>query len=100
MGNCCWDRSQQQNCKKQHYLQQWQQRKQNRQHQEFRWGNYHIQQYHHTSEIRERRRRTTSPSISEPSNQCGVTLTEVSTDVDGTPRPQGLSYDIGAFEYR
>jgi parallel beta-helix repeat protein len=29
----------------------------------------------------------------------GATLTEVTTDIDGTARPQGTGYDIGAYEY-
>ena len=37
----------------------------------------------------------TSPAI-----DAGVTLAEVPTDFEGTPRPQGAGYDIGAYEYR
>jgi parallel beta-helix repeat protein len=37
---------------------------------------------------------------SSPAINAGVTLTEVAIDLDGTSRPQGSAYDIGAFEYR
>jgi hypothetical protein len=40
------------------------------------------------------RLQSTSPAIN-----TGVTLTEVTTDIDSTLRPQGGAYDIGAFEY-
>jgi hypothetical protein len=36
----------------------------------------------------------TSPAI-----DAGVALQEVSQDLDGVSRPQGLQYDIGAYEY-
>ena len=38
---------------------------------------------------------STSPAIN-----AGVSITEVTTDIDGTPRPQGGAFDIGAYEYR
>jgi len=34
-----------------------------------------------------------------PAIDAGVILTEVASDIAGTPRPQGTGYDIGAFEY-
>jgi Right handed beta helix region len=39
--------------------------------------------------------RSNSPLI-----DLGVALPQVANDYDGTPRPQGRGYDIGAFEYR
>jgi parallel beta-helix repeat protein len=36
---------------------------------------------------------------SSPAIDAGITLAYVIDDFDGTPRPQGLGYDIGAFEY-
>jgi hypothetical protein len=30
---------------------------------------------------------------------AGVALSNVTTDISGTARPQGSSYDIGAFEF-
>ena len=30
----------------------------------------------------------------------GATLSEVTTDSDGTLRPQGARYDLGAYEYK
>jgi hypothetical protein len=35
-----------------------------------------------------------------PAVDAGVAITEVKDDYDGVPRPQGSSYDIGAFERR
>jgi hypothetical protein len=37
-------------------------------------------------------------SAGSPAIDAGVTLTEVSTDREGTARPQGKAYDIGAYE--
>jgi hypothetical protein len=37
---------------------------------------------------------STSPAI-----DAGATLTEVTTDFEGTSRPRGAAYDIGAFEF-
>jgi len=34
-----------------------------------------------------------------PAIDKGITLSQVATDVDGTRRPQGSAYDIGAYEY-
>ena len=34
-----------------------------------------------------------------PAINTGLALSEVATDMDGTSRPQGGSYDIGAYEY-
>jgi len=36
---------------------------------------------------------------SSPLIDAGVTLPEVSDDLEGTPRPQGRNYDIGAYEF-
>lgn len=36
---------------------------------------------------------------SSPAIDAGETLAEVTTDIIGTPRPQGDGYDIGAFEF-
>jgi parallel beta-helix repeat protein len=36
---------------------------------------------------------------SSPAINTGMTLSAVTTDFDGNPRPQGSGYDIGAFEY-
>ena len=41
------------------------------------------------------RLQSTSPAIN-----AGISILEVTTDIDGTPRPQGTAYDIGAYEYR
>jgi hypothetical protein len=38
-------------------------------------------------------------SPSSPAINAGVALSEVPTDFEGTSRPQGSSYDIGADEY-
>ena len=35
-----------------------------------------------------------------PAVNAGATLAEVLFDIDGTPRPSGSAYDIGAYEYR
>ena len=35
-----------------------------------------------------------------PAINAGVTISEVSLDMDGMNRPQGAAYDIGAFEYQ
>jgi hypothetical protein len=35
-----------------------------------------------------------------PVINAGTTVPLVTTDVEGTPRPQGSAYDIGAYEYR
>ena len=37
---------------------------------------------------------------SSPAVDMGVALTEVPTSFDGTARPQGRGYDIGAYEFR
>ena len=37
---------------------------------------------------------------SSPAIDAGLTLPEVPTDFDGVSRPQGLAYDVGAYEYR
>lgn len=34
-----------------------------------------------------------------PAIDVGVTLAEVTNDYEGSPRPQGAGYDIGAYEY-
>ena len=55
---------------------------------------------------------TTDPSFVDPAKgdfrllsssaaiDAGVTLSQVAVDCDNVPRPQGNSYDIGAYEYR
>jgi hypothetical protein len=35
---------------------------------------------------------------SSPAIDTGMTIAEVTTDFDGTPRPQGAGYDLGAYE--
>jgi hypothetical protein len=37
-------------------------------------------------------------SASSPALDAGVTISEVATDREGTPRPQGKAYDVGAYE--
>ncbi|MDR3575114.1 MAG: right-handed parallel beta-helix repeat-containing protein [Anaerolineaceae bacterium] len=37
--------------------------------------------------------------INSPCIDAGITISSVANDLDGTPRPQGSGYDIGAFEY-
>ncbi len=37
-------------------------------------------------------------SVTSPALDAGETLTDVPTDIEGTPRPVGPAYDIGAFE--
>lgn len=37
-------------------------------------------------------------ATSSPANDAGVVLSEVSTDREGTQRPQGTGYDVGAYE--
>jgi parallel beta-helix repeat protein len=37
---------------------------------------------------------------SSPAINAGVSLSEVLTDFDGIPRPQGSAFDIGSYEYR
>jgi hypothetical protein len=44
-------------------------------------GNFHLQSY--------------SPAI-----DAGTTLSDVTIDFEGTPRPQGAGYDIGAYEFQ
>ena len=34
-----------------------------------------------------------------PALDAGLTLPGVEADLEGRPRPQGVAYDIGAFEY-
>jgi hypothetical protein len=34
-----------------------------------------------------------------PAIDAGITLSDVPIDYAGTPRPQGIRFDIGAFEY-
>ena len=33
-----------------------------------------------------------------PANDSGLPLTGVTTDRNGTKRPQGIGYDVGAYE--
>jgi len=40
-----------------------------------------------------------SLTAGSPAIDKGVTLSGVTSDFDGTPRPQGAAYDIGAYEY-
>ena len=35
-----------------------------------------------------------------PAIDAGVTISEISSDINAISRPQGVAYDIGAFEYR
>lgn len=35
---------------------------------------------------------------SSPAVDAGLTLTQINTDLDGNPRPQGAGYDIGAYK--
>jgi parallel beta-helix repeat protein len=35
-----------------------------------------------------------------PAREAGISLSQVQTDRDGVPRPQGSAYDAGAFELR
>jgi hypothetical protein len=37
--------------------------------------------------------------LGSPAIDMGLTLLDVPIDYDGTPRPQGIRFDIGAFEY-
>ncbi|HET7152094.1 MAG TPA: choice-of-anchor Q domain-containing protein, partial [Candidatus Acidoferrum sp.] len=37
--------------------------------------------------------------VGSPATDAGVTLLDVPVDYAGTPRPQGVRFDIGAFEY-
>jgi len=37
--------------------------------------------------------------VASPAIDAGATLSEVTTDYDGTARPQGSAYDIGAYEF-
>ena len=37
-------------------------------------------------------------ATNSPANDAGVALAEVPTDRDGTKRPQGTAYDVGAYE--
>lgn len=36
---------------------------------------------------------------SSPAINAGMTISEVTNDIEGTPRPQGGAYDIGAYEF-
>lgn len=38
-------------------------------------------------------------SASSPAIDIGITLTEVAVDISGIVRPQGVAYDIGAYEF-
>ena len=38
--------------------------------------------------------------LSSPAINASIMLSLVPTDMDGVPRPQGTSHDIGAYEYK
>src|SRR5205085_12320647 len=37
-------------------------------------------------------------ALGSPAIDTGVTLAQVTTDIAGTSRPQGVAYDVGAYE--
>jgi hypothetical protein len=37
--------------------------------------------------------------LGSPAIDMGLTLLDVPIDYDGTARPQGIRFDLGAFEY-